>query len=105
MTSTVVAVKIKPCPAPIVSVDGASLQLTNPANTTLIVPTIHRFSKSNKFTFNHVFGPLATNFDVFSELLPRIITNCVLGVNGLVFAYGTTGSGKTYTMMGPPTRP
>ena len=59
----------------------------------------------NTFVFDDVFDKCAANFNVFSALMPRVITNFVNGVDGLVFAYGTTGSGKTYTMMGPPKAP
>ena len=30
-----------------------------------------------------------------------MILNCLEGYNGTIFAYGWTGSGKTYTMLGP----
>lgn len=35
----------------------------------------------------------------------RIITSCVDGYNVCILAYGQTGAGKTYTMMGTPDSP
>ncbi|KAM4640237.1 LOW QUALITY PROTEIN: kinesin-like protein KIF18B [Amazona ochrocephala] len=56
--------------------------------------------KELKFGFDRVFGVQATQEEVFrhstSELLGRVLD----GYNCSVFAYGATGAGKTYTMLG-----
>lgn len=52
------------------------------------------------FNFNKVFGPSASQEQVFLDTRPLI--RCVLdGYNVCIFAYGQTGSGKTFTMTGP----
>ena len=33
--------------------------------------------------------------------MKKIIDNCFEGYNGSIFVYGCSGSGKTYTMLGP----
>ncbi|RCN31255.1 kinesin motor domain protein [Ancylostoma caninum] len=49
--------------------------------------------------------PMAyTQEQIFSKVSP-IITSCIDGYNVCLFAYGHTGSGKTYTMEGPETNP
>ena len=44
------------------------------------------------------------SMQVFDDTKP-IITSCVDGYNVCIIAYGQTGAGKTYTMMGPPENP
>ena len=41
---------------------------------------------------------------MFEDTCP-IITSCVDGYNVCILAYGQTGAGKTYTMMGPKDNP
>lgn len=55
------------------------------------------------FKFDHVFGPDRTNLDVFHSTCVPLIDNLFNEFNVTLFAYGMTGSGKTYTMMGEDT--
>lgn len=42
----------------------------------------------------------ATNEEVYNETLRDLVSGVLYGINTTVFAYGATGSGKTYTMVG-----
>ncbi|KAJ3347087.1 Kinesin-like protein kif3a [Kappamyces sp. JEL0680] len=53
------------------------------------------------FSFDYVFGPESGQSTVYDSLISPLISKCLSGYNGCVFAYGQTASGKTYTMGGP----
>lgn len=52
------------------------------------------------FTYDHVFGPDAGQEDVYEGVVRAIVDEVLEGYNCTVFAYGQTGTGKTYTMEG-----
>ncbi|OEL34460.1 Kinesin-4 [Dichanthelium oligosanthes] len=53
------------------------------------------------FKFDHVFGPEDDQDVVFSETVP-VVRSVMDGFNVCIFAYGQTGTGKTFTMEGVP---
>ena len=57
-------------------------------------------SREQTYKFDTVFGPSATQQEVYNGSAKHVIDACVKGFNATVFAYGATGSGKTHTMMG-----
>ncbi|XP_031468724.1 kinesin-like protein KIF20A isoform X1 [Phasianus colchicus] len=54
----------------------------------------------HKFTFSQVFGPETTQREFFEGSTEEIVRAYINGVNGLVFTYGVTNAGKTYTIQG-----
>lgn len=46
----------------------------------------------------------STNQDVYNGTVKDLVTGVLHGINTTVFAYGSTGSGKTYTMVGESNR-
>ncbi|XP_057777957.1 kinesin-like protein KIN-5C [Salvia miltiorrhiza] len=52
------------------------------------------------FTFDKVFGPNAQQKDLYEQAVIPIVNEVLEGFNCTIFAYGQTGTGKTYTMEG-----
>ncbi|RXH76322.1 hypothetical protein DVH24_019210 [Malus domestica] len=52
------------------------------------------------FTFDKVFGPNAEQRDLYEQAVIPIVHEVLEGFNCTIFAYGQTGTGKTYTMEG-----
>ncbi|KAF2141038.1 uncharacterized protein K452DRAFT_272856 [Aplosporella prunicola CBS 121167] len=56
---------------------------------------------SNKtYNFDRVFSPAADQGMIFDDVVAPIIDEVLGGFNCTIFAYGQTGTGKTYTMSG-----
>ena len=56
---------------------------------------------SNKmYDFDKVYAPAATQEMVFEDVVIPMLQEVITGYNCTIFAYGQTGTGKTYTMSG-----
>jgi len=55
---------------------------------------------SSVYTFTHVFPSTAQQPEFFSKTTLPLVRGLLDGEDGLLFAYGVTNSGKTYTMQG-----
>nr|KYP71231.1 Kinesin-like protein KIFC3 [Cajanus cajan] len=58
-------------------------------------------SSKKQFKFDYVFRPEDNQETVFEQTKP-IVTSVLDGYNVCIFAYGQTGTGKTFTMEGTP---
>ncbi|EPS68865.1 hypothetical protein M569_05900, partial [Genlisea aurea] len=52
------------------------------------------------FLFDKVFGPASEQKDLYDQAVSPIVFEVLEGYNCTIFAYGQTGTGKTYTMEG-----
>ncbi|XP_035377300.1 kinesin-like protein KIF20A isoform X1 [Electrophorus electricus] len=59
-----------------------------------IVPSLHRFS------FTKIFGPEAPQQEVYDQTMRGMVRDVLRGENRLLYTYGVTNSGKTYTIQG-----
>ena len=57
------------------------------------------------FTFDSVYDWVSEQETIFAETAYPIIENVLQGYNGTIFAYGQTGTGKTFTINGVPKDP
>ncbi|KAL6473960.1 hypothetical protein MHYP_G00175210 [Metynnis hypsauchen] len=66
--------------------------------------TVNKLETPNEppktFTFDTVFSPDSKQLDVYNLTARPIIDSVLEGYNGTIFAYGQTGTGKTFTMEG-----
>ncbi|XP_071924012.1 kinesin-like protein KIN-7E, chloroplastic isoform X2 [Coffea arabica] len=60
----------------------------------------NEYSPSIAYGFDRVFGPATTTRNVYDVAAQHVVSGAMEGVNGTVFAYGVTSSGKTHTMHG-----
>ncbi|XP_038524370.1 kinesin-like protein KIF19 isoform X1 [Canis lupus familiaris] len=64
----------------------------------------HR-SREKTFIFDTVFDQHASQEDVYRATTQHLVEGVVSGYNATVFAYGPSGAGKTYTMLGMDAEP
>ncbi|GBG26450.1 Kinesin-like protein KIF3A [Hondaea fermentalgiana] len=60
-----------------------------------------RGDKPRTFHFDRIFGPETAQEDVYAAVDP-LVASTIKGYNATIFAYGSTGSGKTHTISGAP---
>ncbi|KAM9807732.1 kinesin-like protein KIF23 [Neosynchiropus ocellatus] len=58
--------------------------------------------KETQYSFKKVFGVSVNQMELFEYVARPLVEDLVHGKNGLLFTYGVTGSGKTFTMTGSP---
>nr|XP_048714379.1 kinesin-like protein KIF20B isoform X2 [Caretta caretta] len=81
--------------------DSTNIILKGPKNS-----MICRLSEKNvgqmvqKFTFSRVFGPETTQEEFFDGTVKQPVQDFLEGHNRLIFTYGVTNAGKTYTFQG-----
>ncbi|CAO2822113.1 unnamed protein product [Amaranthus hypochondriacus] len=52
------------------------------------------------YAYDQVFGPTTTTRHVYDVAAQHVVNGAMEGINGTIFAYGVTSSGKTHTMHG-----
>uniref|UniRef100_A0A0E0H123 Kinesin motor domain-containing protein n=1 Tax=Oryza nivara TaxID=4536 RepID=A0A0E0H123_ORYNI len=60
----------------------------------------NEYNPSIAYAFDKVFGPATTTRHVYDIAAQHVVSGAMEGINGTVFAYGVTSSGKTHTMHG-----
>ncbi|KAM0975983.1 hypothetical protein EV1_018718 [Malus domestica] len=81
-------------------IDNKEVLVLDPDLSKDYLERIQNRTKEKKYCFDHAFDPVSSNLDVYTKCISSVISGVVHGLNATVFAYGSTGSGKTYTMVG-----
>ncbi|KAH3670580.1 hypothetical protein OGAPHI_001095 [Ogataea philodendri] len=89
-------IKVSVRPRPLQTTAG---NLTGNWNIDRVDNTISNH-ETGDFQYDNVFEPSANNSEVYADVVQPVVTKCLEGYNGTVFAYGMTGSGKTHSMQG-----
>lgn len=63
-------------------------------------PHRHSAHSVKHFYYDHVFSDSVGQDEVFQVSALPLIDSVLRGINATIFAYGATGAGKTYTMVG-----
>eukprot|EP00794_Sanderia_malayensis_P019956 gene19956-21910_t len=107
MASVKVAVRVRPLNRREIDLDAkVIINMDSEGKKTSIVNP-HISSDIKDFSYDHSYWSadsrdrhFATQEQVFSDLGKEVINSAFEGYNACIFAYGQTGAGKSYTMMG-----
>ncbi|TCD62039.1 hypothetical protein EIP91_007534 [Steccherinum ochraceum] len=80
------------------SMSDTAVRMVDPS-----APSSSRMSNINPssvYTFSHVFPSETTQPDFFAKTTLPLVKDALEGQNALLFTYGVTNSGKTYTIQG-----
>nr|XP_033799404.1 kinesin-like protein KIF20B isoform X2 [Geotrypetes seraphini]XP_033799406.1 kinesin-like protein KIF20B isoform X2 [Geotrypetes seraphini]XP_033799407.1 kinesin-like protein KIF20B isoform X2 [Geotrypetes seraphini]XP_033799408.1 kinesin-like protein KIF20B isoform X2 [Geotrypetes seraphini] len=82
--------------------DDSSILLKAPRNSVDRLSEKSYTQLAQKFTFSRVFGPETTQAEFFEGTVRQPVKEFLQGQNRLIFTYGITNAGKTYTFQGTP---
>lgn len=101
-----VSIRVKPSPNAKLSVspDG-SITTINEQWTIDSTRNAISTKEVGEFVFDNIYHGQLPNSQIFDNSVKELIDQVMAGYNGTVFAYGMTGSGKTYSMQGNETNP
>ncbi len=60
---------------------------------------------THSFSFDHVYDQHCDQKKVYETTAKAVVESSLKGYNATIFAYGQTGTGKTYTMVREPAPP
>lgn len=89
-----------------------SIQLLKPPQAQTTGPIQNQANSSNStnqngtaenvkiYTFDSVYDDNSTQEEIYADIFHPLVDSVLEGFNGTIFAYGQTGTGKTFTMEG-----
>ena len=103
-----VFLRVRP-PLPKEPADESTLTISPPSateGTQTVTVTQHDAKDRGRhgqtaFAFDAVFGPRASQSEVFTQAVEPQVAACLQGFNATAFCYGPSGTGKSFTCYGP----
>lgn len=80
--------------------DSQTVMLKDPQSTVARLSEKSSGLIVQKFSFSKVFGPETTQKEFFQDCIMQPVKDFLKGQSRLIFTYGLTNSGKTYTFQG-----
>ncbi|XP_063231928.1 kinesin-like protein KIF23 [Bacillus rossius redtenbacheri] len=89
---------------PLAGDDVSCMRIDSDDSITLVSPDVsnRNHTKEYQYVFKQVFDDGAPQKLVFDEVALPLVEGLIQAKNGLLFTYGVTGGGKTFTMTGDP---
>lgn len=86
------------------------LKILDEGNLMLEIPECSNSFRSGSikklvYSFQKIFDETTTQKEIFNDIGLPLVKDLLNGKNGLLFSYGVTGSGKTYSMIGNQQQP
>lgn len=84
---------------------GSCLQISPASGDTVRVRNPRNGQETLSFNFDQCYGPDSSQLAIFAQDVAPLAEHALVGFNVTIFAYGNTGTGKTFTMEGVPQAP
>lgn len=100
-TETVkVAIRVRPMNSREISKGSQEVVEIDKAQNMITVKKPDGSTDNKSFMFDYVYPPNSEQREIYDEVTFPLVESVFEGYNGTIFAYGQTGCGKTFTMMG-----
>lgn len=86
-----------------ISIEPPDTVILKAPRASLTVRHSERFGPqmAQRFQFSQVYGPETTQRQIFDGTTKSLVKEVLEGGNSLIFTYGVTNAGKTFTFLGP----
>lgn len=100
-----VSIRIRP-----ISNGISTIKIESDTSITTIAPESSKRAQYTKteerhYNFTHIYGPTSRQTDVFNKTVAPLVERFLQGDSCVLFAYGMTNAGKTYTIQGTSQEP
>lgn len=86
-------------------IENKVIIIRDPGKSNDVIGQMRNRNREKQYAFDYVFDPSDNQKKVYENTTQFLIDGILQGYNATVFAYGCTGAGKTYTMLGTPENP